>query len=260
MKRVALGVGALAICAFGLAPTAASGSVKPSIPNNVTQLVHITSGAHPADSVYTTNWAGFAATGDTFASVSAAFSVPALNCSVTPNAFVYHWVGLDGYSNSTVEQDGIAGFCAHGQPTYSAWSDMYPARLVSAFNVNPGDAVQASVSYSAVSGLYTLALTDLTAGQSLRWSEACANICERSSAEVISEGYPCQNVYDGTADYGIANYENITVSDDAGHAGGFSPSSPWTYTKIIQKGASIDAEPSAVYGGQAFSNTWLAES
>jgi hypothetical protein len=260
MKRAARGVGALAIVAFGLAPAAASGSVRPSFPNNVTQLAHITSGAHPANSVYTANWAGYAATGDTFASVSATFSVPALNCSVTPNAFVYHWVGLDGYSNSTVEQDGIAGFCAHGLSTYSAWSDMYPARLVSSFNVNPGDAIQASVSYSAVSGLYALALTDLTTGQSISRPEACANTCERSSAEVISEGYPFQNVYDGTADYGIANYENITVSDDAANTGGFAPTSPWTYTKIIQKGASIDAEPSAIYGGQAFSNTWLAES
>jgi hypothetical protein len=241
-------------------PAVASGSVKPYIPNNGTQPAHILLGVHPADTVYTANWAGVAATGDTFTSVSATYGVPAVDCSVTSNAFVYHWIGLDGYDTSTIEQVGVAGFCSHGVPSYSAWSEMYPAGLVSRFNVNPGDAIRASVSYSALSGLYILALTDVTTRQSFSQPEACANICQRFSAEVISEGYPDQNVYDGTADYGIENYENITMTDQAGNTGGFTPSSHWTYTKIIQKGASIDAEPSAIYGGQAFSNIWLAES
>jgi hypothetical protein len=217
------------------------------------------SGTRPADTVYTGNWAGVAATGDTFTSVSATYSVPALDCSVTSNAFAYHWVGLDGFENSAIEQDGVAGFCVHGEPTYSAWLEMYPAGIESRFTVNPGDAIHASVSYNAVSGQYTLALADVTTGESFSQPEACLNICQRSSAEVISEGYPVGNVYDGTADYGIENYENITVTDQAGNIGGFGPSSWWDDTKIIQKGASIDAEPSAIYGGRAFSNTWLAE-
>jgi hypothetical protein len=258
---VALGVGALALSAFAfaLAPAVASGSVKPYIPNNGPQPAHILLSVHPADTVYTANWAGVAATGDTFTSVSATYSVPAVDCSVTSNAFAYHWIGLDGFNNSAIEQDGVAGFCTHGEPTYSAWLEMYPAGIDSRFTVNPGDAIHASVSYSAVSGLYTLALTDVTTGESFSQPEACPNICERSSAEVISEGYPVENTYDGTADYGIENYENITVTDQAGNTGGFTPFSRWAYAKIIQKGVSIDAEPSAIYGGQAFSNTWLAE-
>jgi Peptidase A4 family len=258
MKRIAAAAGALALTALGLAPAAASGSGWPNIPGNHTELAHILPGAHPGSTVYSSNWAGIAATGDVFKAVSATYSVPSVNCSRTTNAFAYHWVGLDGYGDSTVEQDGVAGYCINGAPTYFAWSEMYPAGVHIQFFLNPGDAIRSSVIYNTATHLFTLALTDVTSSQAFSQSAACAATCLRSSAEVISEGYPAGG-YGGTADYGIENYEGITLTDNAGNSGGFT-SPHWGYTTIIQRGASIDAEPSAVYGGQAFSNTWLAES
>ena len=50
------------------------------------------------------------------------------------------------------------------------------------------------------------------------------------------------------------------LTDNAGNTGGFTPSAHWADQEIIQRGTSIDATPSALYGGKAFSNTWLAVS
>jgi hypothetical protein len=258
MKRVAFIIGALALTAVGLAPGAASGSARPAIPGNRTELAHMLPGAHPRGTAYSTNWAGFAATGDVFRTVGATYSVPSVNCAVTTNAFAYHWVGLDGYNNASVEQDGVAGYCINGAPVYFAWSEMYPAGVDVQFYLNPGDAIRSSVVYNTSTRLFTLALADVTSGQTFSQSEPCAATCQRSSAEVISEGYPAAG-YGGTADYGIENYENIALTDRAGYTGGLT-SAHWAYTAIIQRGATTDAQPSALYGGQAFSNTWLAES
>jgi hypothetical protein len=258
MKRITLAVGVLALTALGLAPGAVGASAKPNIPGNHTELAQILPGAHPRGTVYSSNWAGVAATGNTFKAVSATYSVPSVNCTKTANAFAYHWVGLDGYNNSTVEQDGVAGYCINRSPVYFAWSEMYPAGIGVQFYLNPGDAIRSSVTYNTTTRVFTLALTDVTSGQSFSRPAMCAGVCQRSTAEVISEGYPSGS-YGGTADYGIENYENITLTDHLGNTGGFT-SAHWGYTTIIQRGTSIDAQPSAIYGGQAFSNTWLAES
>jgi hypothetical protein len=260
MKRIIFAITALALAAVGLMPAAAaSGSARPVIPGNRTRLAHILPGAHPRGTVFSGNWAGYVATGDTFKNVSATYSVPSVNCKKTTNAFAYQWVGLDGYADSTVEQDGVAGYCVKGAPTYFAWSEMYPAGVNIQFFLNPGDAVRSSVAYNTTSKVFTLALTDVTSGQSFSQTAKCAKTCARSSAEVITEGYPVGS-YNGTADYGIENFENTAMTDTAGITSGFTPSSHWTATRIIQRGTSIDGVPSVLYGGRAFNNTWLAES
>jgi Peptidase A4 family len=260
MKRIMLGVAAAALAASGLLPAAtASAATRPVIPGNHTQLAHIRPGAHPRGAVFSTNWGGYAATGNTFNSVSATYSVPSVNCRKTTNAFAYQWVGLDGYADSTVEQDGVAGYCVSGSPTYFAWSEMYPAAVRVQFYLNPGDAVRSSVKYNTSTHVFTLALTDVTSGQSFSQTATCASTCHRSSAEVITEGYPVQNLYGGTADYGVEGFENTLMTDTAGHTNGFT-STHWSNTEIIQQGSRIDTQPSALYGGKAFTNTWLAES
>src|ERR1039457_5658092 len=69
--------------------------------------------------VYNGNWSGYVATGTKFKYVVGSYSVPSVNCSVTPSSFSYHWVGLDGASDGTVEQDGIGSFCNGSTPITS---------------------------------------------------------------------------------------------------------------------------------------------
>ena len=77
------------------------------------------------------NWSGYAVTSTkpfTFASTK--FVQPAVSCVDSPK-FVYtsNWVGLDGFNDQTVEQDGTSGHCNmySGLPNYYAWIEMYPA-------------------------------------------------------------------------------------------------------------------------------------
>ncbi len=80
---------------------------------------------------HSNNWAGYAAlpehSGGSFRFVQATFTVPSINCAATPNAFSVHWVGLDGFATSTVQQDGIEANCNGITPVYSAWWETYPA-------------------------------------------------------------------------------------------------------------------------------------
>ncbi len=116
------------------------------------------------------NWAGYAATGATFSSVSGSWAQPAASCPTNRAQLAAFWVGLDGYSPSDphVEQVGTDSDCVKGKgkhrggPSYYAWFELYPAAPVvlppSAYPVSPGDVISASVSVSGAG--YLLHLVD----------------------------------------------------------------------------------------------------
>src|SRR5260370_39342603 len=98
--------------------------------------------------VTSTNWSGYAATGSRgqFAGVSSSWTEPAAKCTGFGHQYSAFWVGLDGYSSSTVEQTGSEADCAGRTAEYSAWYEMYPAYPVYFSNrVLPGDNFTGSV-------------------------------------------------------------------------------------------------------------------
>jgi hypothetical protein len=98
------------------------------------------------------------------------------------------WVGLDGYTNSTVEQDGTLGWCFEGTAYYYTWWEMYPAGTTTVgTSVLPGDRISAKVTVSGTS--YTLAVTDsTTTANSFTVTQSCAAAtCLDESAEWIHE-------------------------------------------------------------------------
>jgi hypothetical protein len=218
-----------------------------------------------------TNWAGYIAlpksAHGTFPDVDATFNVPSANCATTPGSAPYgtdaaQWVGLDGWTDGTVEQDGITAQCQGTTPVYSAWFEMFPLGTVaSTLTVSPGDAMQASVAYA--SGNYTLTLTDITTGLQQIYNSACpsGSTCKNSSAEVISEA-PFGTSVLPLADFGMENFDNVTISDRSQQAGGFTDGN-WKDAQIVQVNAggttTLDA-PGALYGGRAFDDQWLGES
>src|SRR6266567_7754211 len=78
--------------------------------------------SHQAQS---TNWSGYAATTGTYTSVSASWTEPTGICSGSAK-YSSFWVGLDGYSSSSVEQTGSEVDCSGSRPVYYAWYEMYP--------------------------------------------------------------------------------------------------------------------------------------
>jgi hypothetical protein len=135
-----------------------------------------------------TNWSGYAVTSTSkFTSVQTDFIQPSIVCTGSPVQFMAAWVGLDGFKNKTVEQDGTFATCTgkgHRTPAYVAWYEMYPAGSVEVFPVNAGDEIEPSVTFA--DGSFTLSVTDATTNQTQSVLASCGS-CHRASAEWIIE-------------------------------------------------------------------------
>ena len=151
------------------------------------------------------NWSGFAdaeSGAKTVSSVSGEWTIPLVQCPggsyQYQDAFIAQWVGIDGFSDQTVEQLGTVGWCFEGVTYYFVWYEMFPNGTIEegtedCINNNldcpqPGDLISASVTVTP-GGNYTLSLTDSTRPQeSFSVTASCApSICLDSSAEWIVE-------------------------------------------------------------------------
>jgi Peptidase A4 family len=143
--------------------------------------------------VTSTNWSGYADTGTGFSSVTAKWAQPKVsNCSTSgPVKATVFWVGIDGFSSSSVEQDGTGALCGQGTPlTYFTWWEMFPTNNIQVVGttVKPGDNISASVVRSGTK--YTLKVTDsTTSGNNITTTQTCqvSGGCKNSSAEWIGE-------------------------------------------------------------------------
>jgi hypothetical protein len=136
------------------------------------------------------NWSGYAdvsTTAQHFTKVSGSWKVPAVTCTAEDRV-TSEWVGLDGATTSTVEQDGTTSQCFEGKAVYYSWYELYPANTVEVgTTVAAGDSISASVTRSSAS--YTLKLTDSThTANSFTHTASCAlTTCLDESAEWITE-------------------------------------------------------------------------
>jgi len=184
-------------------------AIKPGTPNDRPTNTPLTSSF---------NWSGYADTSTTtgaFTQVSGRWTTPRVRCT-REDEITSEWVGLDGYSSLTVEQDGTISWCFEGQPTYFTWYEMYPASTVEVGDsLRPGDTVAAKVSRSGTS--YRLSLTDFTRpANSFSVTKKCAlTTCEDTSAEWIAER-PALQV--GIAP--LADYSPWTLSEGSETASG----------------------------------------
>lgn len=136
-----------------------------------------------------TNWAGYAAAGTTFTSVTASWIEPAVQPGYSTAVYAAFWVGLDGavYGSNTVEQTGTAAESVNGSVDYYAWYEMYPDAPVTidAITITPGDRMTGTVT-SDGAGDFTLTLLDNTTGASFTTSQS-DGVSAPSSVEVIAE-------------------------------------------------------------------------
>jgi hypothetical protein len=273
-RKVAV-ISSAAVACMGLT-TVTANAAAPAV-NLSRPLIRATGGAQSVAGPngitvsYSSNWSGYAAlpktAGDTFVSIVGDYDVPSVVCSATPNTFSYHWIGLDGWADQTVEQDGIAADCNGTTAQYDAWYEVYPANFRSAFAVNPGDAVESAVHYLG-KAKYELSLKDVTTGKGFDVVRSCAaSTCENSSAEAITESYYYNRRFAGTSDFGDEHYEDVTVADSAGNVGGLSDPKAWKTGEGIALGeyGDVDTTPGPLanltgFGASsAFSVFWSRE-
>jgi hypothetical protein len=233
-----------------------------------TALEHLMVGQHGFDqrvagahgitgqtSVESTNWSGYADTSETFSSVSGHWTEPTGSCSGFTTSLAAFWVGIDGYSSDSVEQDGTLIECYFGSAYYFSWWEMYPTNDIQVVgeSVDPGDSISASVVRSGDS--YTLSLTDSThTANSFSTTQTCSD-CDNSSAEWIAEApsgsagvYPLTDFHSWTE-------SGATVSTTS--SSGVISSYPYSEITMVDSSGNVKAQPSSLNSsGNGFSVTW----
>ena len=196
------------------------------------------------------NWSGFAktsATAQAFTSVSAKWTQPKVKCGIEDQMSAT-WVGLDGATNGTVEQDGTTGWCFRGHATYFTWYEMFPAGSVTVGkSLKPGDKITASVVRSGTS--YKLAVKDAThSSASFSKTKSCAlATCTDESIEWIQE----RPAFSTTGIIPLANFGSWKATAVAGKGSGSTDS----ITMIDSTDSYNLSTPSTLSGG-AFTTKW----
>ena len=244
------------------APTATSAAAGPRTPDGgavqpggVSHLVGphtIHPGARNATTT-STNWSGYAATGNNgaFTSVSSSWIEPTGTCR-SGDQYSSFWVGLDGYSSESVEQTGSEVDCAGSTVEYYSWYEMYPANPVNFSNtVRPGDNLTGSVTYTGGSS-FTLKLADTTQGWSHTVTKTLSGAA-RSSAEVIAEAPCCTN---SGGILPLADFGKVSLSGSTANGSTLSSFNPEGINMVSASGVAEDSV-SALSDG-SFTATWLS--
>jgi Peptidase A4 family len=256
--------------ALGPAAGASTASASPSagaVAAARTAIEHLEIGQHSVDQqvfghaakvraltqVQSTNWSGYADTGKAFSTVTGNWTEPSASCTSTTSLAAF-WVGIDGYSSDSVEQDGTLIECYKGAAYYFTWWEMYPSNDIQVVGetLEPGDSISASVVRSGTS--YTLKVTDSThPANSFSTTATCS--CANTSAEWIAEAPS------GTSGvYPLSHFSKLTMSGatvkTTSKSGVISSFTDHEITMVDTSG-NVEAQPGALSSnGKWFNVTW----
>ena len=207
--------------------------------------------------VTSTNWSGYADTGSSFSNVSASWTEPGASCSSRTTSLAAFWVGIDGYSSDSVEQDGTMIECYQRTAYQFTWWEMYPTNDVQVVGETAaaGDAITASVVRSGTS--YKLTVTDAThTADSFSTTQTCsASSCVDSSAEWIAEAPTGSSGVEPLSDFGTwtASKAAVTEGSTAGTISSFTDDE----ITMVDSAGRVEAQPGALNSsGNSFAVTW----
>jgi hypothetical protein len=231
-------------------------------------LRHLSIGQHAADhrvsgpsprikgltQVQSTNWSGYADTGSGFSTVTGSWAEPSVSCTRQTSLAAF-WVGIDGYSSSSVEQDGTLAECYAGTAYYYTWWEMYPTNAIQVVGstLHAGDSITSSVVRSGTS--YTLTVTDSSrSADSFSITQTCSG-CANSSAEWIAEAPSGSSGVYPLSDFHSWTESGATVKSAS--ASGVISSFPDDEITMINSSGATKALPGALNGsGSGFAVTW----
>jgi hypothetical protein len=184
------------------------------------------------------NWSGYAAestisnpSNNYVKSVTGSWTVPILTCTAGQATYVATWVGIDGYSDSTVEQTGTEQQCSStGALSYYAWYEMYPNPMKQLFKVNPGDVMTATVTHKSSSS-FLLTIKDATTGTSQSVT-AKVQGAKLQSAEWIVEAPSSSSGVLPLANFGVAYFTSAQYTTAAGATYAIDAGSSNSYSSI----------------------------
>jgi hypothetical protein len=205
--------------------------------------------------VQSTNWSGYADTGANFNSVTAHWTEPTPARCGTATALAAFWVGIDGYSSSSVEQDGTLIECYLGTAYQFTWWEMYPTNSIQAVGstVASGDQISASVVRAGAN--YTLTVNDSThPANSFTTTQACSS-CANTSAEWIAEAPSGSTGVLPLVNFGTWTESASTVNQNG--VNGVISSFADNEITMVNAANQVKAQPSALNAaGNSFSVAW----
>jgi hypothetical protein len=198
---------------------------------------------------YSSNWSGYAVAGGTFTTATASWIQPAASCTKGDGETdMSPWVGLDGFSSSTVEQTGSSADCDGSSVDYYAWYEMYPANVVVINKtVKAGDSFTGTVTHTSGTS-YTLKLTDTTQGWTNTVTKSLS--ADDSSAEAVLE-----MAANHLTKFSTDPFTGFTV--DGSPVGSFTGSQYTIYQMEIEDGSTLCDSSSALTDEENFTTTWL---
>jgi Peptidase A4 family len=204
--------------------------------------------------VQSSNWSGYADTGSGFSTATAKWTEPTGSCTSTTSLAAF-WVGIDGFTSGSVEQDGTLIECSGGTPFYFTWWEMFPTNDIQVVGqtLRPGDSITASVTRSGSS--YTLKVTDSSrSGDNISTTQSCSS-CANSSAEWIAEApsgssgiFPLTNYHS----WGV-NSATVKTTSKSGVISSFTDDE----ITMTDSSGNVESQPGALSsGGNGFTATW----
>jgi peptidase A4-like protein len=228
--------------------------------------IHLTSAPARDGTVTSDNWSGYVAKGTDFTYAKASWKLTALDCAKSPNSYAGLWVGLDGYSSTTVEQTGTASDCNGKNPQYYAWYEFFPAAPVTITSVpiSPGNVLFGEVSYNGSE--FTLTMTNETTGKTFSKTGKVSG-AKRSSAEWIAEAPTGGLGVLPLADFGTESFgDDYTSATDTNWASDNSVTGPISdfgksvlRINMVNKGVTEAATSVLTTDGSSFKVAWKAE-
>ncbi len=204
--------------------------------------------------VQSSNWSGYADTGSGYSTVTGKWTEPSASCT-SQTSLAAFWVGIDGYSSGSVEQDGTLIECYLGSAYYFTWWEMYPTNDIQVVGdtLQPGDSISASVVRSGSS--YTLKVTDSSrSGDSFTTTQSCSG-CANSSAEWIAEAPSGSAGIYPLSDFHSWGLGSATVK--AGSKSGVISTFPDVEITMVDSSGNVEAQPGPLNGsGNGFTVTW----
>jgi hypothetical protein len=120
--------------------------------------------------VDTYNWSGYAqstSTKGTFTAVKDYWTVPTVNTKPSGDQYSSDWVGIGGFSDKTLVQDGTEADNIGGTAKYDAWTEILPASevVIPGLTIKPGNKMEGLVEETKA-GTWEMTVSDLTTGKS----------------------------------------------------------------------------------------------
>jgi len=163
-----------------------------------------------------TNWAGYVGATNlstpapkSVNQISGTWNVPTIFSSDI-KTYSSIWVGIDGYSSSTVEQIGTEHDWSNGAQVNYAWFEMYPnySYLISGFPVIRGDSISAKVAFQGNDSFgLTIANNTRKVYMTIPSSHTKSTTAQRSSVEWIVEAPFMNSILP------LAQFSNIAFSN-----------------------------------------------